>query len=218
MNNDRIFQTAQKIISFLDFQPGWHFGEGKTPSKNIVDAALALNDELKNAGFNKTSAFLGTSGEIMVTAYHGLYYLEFTIEPNKSVTLLLEHDDNEIEYKENLELSEAFLHIKRFRGLLAWSSYASSICITTTTTIDALRALPSNLPILTEEFLSSRKIVPYKTVKVYASISKDSTKLNQGLSLSSGTSTLRYFLKSADLHNKQPKVVTPATTTFLACQ
>jgi hypothetical protein len=62
---------------------------------------------LSNAGFATTNAFLGLDGEIRLTAYHNSIYFELTIEPNGKIVLLLEKNDQEIDYEENISLDKA---------------------------------------------------------------------------------------------------------------
>jgi hypothetical protein len=141
MKSDRISQTAKKIEDFSLVQSGWHYGEGKTPKPEIITMALTLNDELSKAGFARTNAFLGLDGEIRVTAYDDAIYFELTIEPNEQITFLLEKNDKEMRYDENLSLNKALQYINEWREI-AWSSSALSTSTTTIPTKNASPALP----------------------------------------------------------------------------
>jgi len=143
MKSDRISQTAKKIEDFTSVQSGWHYGEGKTPKPEIITMALTLNDEFSKAGFTKTSAFLGLDGEIRVTAYHDAIYLELTIEPNEQITFLLEKNDEEMSYEENISLDKVRQYIEELREII-WSSSALSTGTTTIPTKNASPALPLN--------------------------------------------------------------------------
>lgn len=92
---NRARQTAEKIRSFRELPTGWHYGNGNAPSDETIQKALTLNSELALSGFSKTNAFPGIEGEIQVTAYHGPLYLEFTIEPDKGITFIYEHNGEE---------------------------------------------------------------------------------------------------------------------------
>jgi len=113
MKSNRISQTAKKIEDFALVQTGWHYGEGKTPKPEIITIALNLNDEFSKAGFARTNAFLGLDGEIRVTAYHDAIYFELTIEPNQQITFLLEKNDKEMSYEENISLQHCRFIKKR---------------------------------------------------------------------------------------------------------
>lgn len=105
--------------------------------------ALTLNDELSKAGFAKTNAFLGLDGEIRVTAYHDAIYFELTIEPNEQITFLLEKNDKEMSYEENISLDKVRQYIEELREII-WSSSALSTSTTTIPTKNASPALPLN--------------------------------------------------------------------------
>ena len=151
MKSDRMAQTAKKIEDFSFVQSGWHYGEGKTPKPEIITMALTLNDELSKAGFTRTNAFLGLDGEIRVTAYHDAIYFELTIEPNEQITFLLEKNDKEISYDENISLDKALQYIKELREII-WSSSALSTSTTTIPTKNASPALPLNHQAMAVEF------------------------------------------------------------------
>jgi len=151
MKSDRISQTAKKIEDFSFVQAGWHYGEGKTPRPEIITMALTLNDEFSKAGFAKTNAFLGLDGEISVTAYHDAIYFELTIEPNEQITFLLEKNDKEMSYEENISLDKALQYIKERREII-WSSSALSTSGTTIPIEGVSTVLPSDHQAMAVEF------------------------------------------------------------------
>lgn len=151
MKPDRISQTEKKIEDFSLVQAGWHFGEGKTPKREIIRMALSLNEEFSQAGFARTNAFLGLDGEIRVTAYHDDLYFELTIEPNEQITFLLEKNDKEINCEENISLDKACQYIKERRESL-WNSSGLSTSTISIPTKDASPALPLNPPAMAAEF------------------------------------------------------------------
>ena len=193
--DDHIGQTAQKIASFRNLQVGWHYGSGVPPTDDTINKALILNSEAALAGFKKTNAFPGIDGEIQVTAYHHSTYLELTIEIDGTVTFVYEHDDNEIAY-EKLTFDEARTRLRKFRGL-TWALYGLSTSGSSTPIRSGSQALPLNLRVTGAESRLLIQTVSYESAEIFASTSKDSTEMSPELLLFSGTSPLKYFLKTA---------------------
>lgn len=102
-----VAQTAEKILSFSELPVGWHYGDGAPPANETIDAALRLNEEAAQAGFEKTNAFPGVEGEVQVTAWIGSLCLEFTIERDGRITFVQEQAQREIAYESALTLDEA---------------------------------------------------------------------------------------------------------------
>ena len=98
--------TLQKVKEFLEIGDGWHFGEGRPPTKEVAEIAKSFAEKAIMAVFD-TDAFPGIDGEIMVTLYHKNHYLEFTIDVNEEITYVHEIDDTELEYIEGLSVQEA---------------------------------------------------------------------------------------------------------------
>jgi hypothetical protein len=212
MKSERIYRTAKKIFGFLLVQPGWHYGGGKTPKPEIINVALTINDELSDAGFTKTNAFLGVDGEIRVTAYHSSMYFEATIEPNEQITFLFEQNDVEIDYEENASLNKVRQYIGNLREKL-WSSSASFIKATMIPTRDDSQALLLNHQVMAVESPSLMQSAFRKQTPAFVNILKNTTKASPGIPLFSGISTPKYFPKNVNLSSKQPKLATFATTT-----
>ncbi|MGH9842264.1 MAG: hypothetical protein ACREEM_26230 [Blastocatellia bacterium] len=104
---DHVAQTTAKILGFGELPVGWHYGGGVPPAEPTIAAALRLNREAEELGFEKTNAFPGIEGEIQVTAYLGSLCLEFTVERDGGITFVKEQDDQEIAYESALTLDEA---------------------------------------------------------------------------------------------------------------
>ncbi|MBC8180359.1 hypothetical protein H8E88_04465 [candidate division KSB1 bacterium] len=111
--------TIKKILGFGKREHGWHFGEGVPPSKDIIGKALLIVKKAIKADLD-TDAFPGVNGEIMVTIYHKNDYLEFTVEVDGKVTLVHERGEEEISYKEGLEISNALREMKNI-GKYLWN-------------------------------------------------------------------------------------------------
>ncbi len=212
MKSERIYQTAKKIFGFLLVQPGWHYTDGKTPKSEIINIALTINDELADAGFTRTNAFLGIDGEIRVTAYHSSMYFEATIEPNEQITYLFEQNDMEIEYEENASLDKVRQYIVNLREKI-WSSFASFIKVTMIPTRDDSQALLLNHQMMVVESPSLMQSAFRKQTPAFANILKNTTKTSPEFPLFSGISTPKYFPKDASSSSKQPNLETIATTT-----
>jgi hypothetical protein len=107
VEHEVITQTATKILSFRELPAGWHYGDGTPPADETIDAALRLNEEAAQAGFEKTNAFPGIEGEVQVTAWLGSLCLEFTIERDGRITFVQEQAQQEIASESALTLDEA---------------------------------------------------------------------------------------------------------------
>jgi len=73
----------RKLNSFAKLKKGWNYGEGKEFSSVRINKAKQIDNILVQLLASPTDAFPGSDGQIMVTAYKGPYYLEYTL-----------HDDN----------------------------------------------------------------------------------------------------------------------------
>lgn len=111
--------TIKKILGFEKRGHGWHFGEGVPPSKDIISKALLIVKKAIKAEFD-TDAFPGVDGEIMVTIYHKDDYMEFTIEGDGKVTFVHEQGEEEISYKEGLEINNALREMRNI-GKYLWN-------------------------------------------------------------------------------------------------
>ncbi len=123
--------TASKIAAFADLPVGWSYGRGRPPSASVRFTAQELLRQATRLGLYKTDAFPGESGEIALTIYAGLDYLEFIVEPNLSITYMRETDDVEIAAAENLSSAEAIKRLEEFAAerwnSLGWSPSSISI-------------------------------------------------------------------------------------------
>ena len=130
--------TAEKIKRFRNLPTGWHYGEGVLPSRGVVNAALQIHANAVIAGLMDTDAFLGISGEVRVTAYSPFTDLEFTVEPNGSITFVREdrRTGTETDYRQNLLLRDV-LSILSDVGRELWASFGFSTTGTTITALDA---------------------------------------------------------------------------------
>ena len=146
--------TERKILGFKNLKAGWHYGEGVPFQVERLKKAVQLNQEAIRLGFFETDAFPGVSGEVRVTIYHGVYYLEFTIEATDMTTFVYEINDEEVSYEEGLTFDEAKARIRNFRKDICSLSDSSAESITTTENAD-FKVSPSKTQVVKEEFPSS---------------------------------------------------------------
>lgn len=106
-----------KIKDFLNLEPGWCYGEGKTFTAKDTSIAEQITTHLLSSGFSNLDAFPGLNGEIRITAYFKTHYLEFTLESGNYITFLHENSNKELEYQENINLKNCFKKIKELGGL-----------------------------------------------------------------------------------------------------
>lgn len=153
-------ETANKIIRFLTFPAGWKYGAGEAPSPLIVKMALSVNRTASMAGL-ETDAFLGVDGEVRVTVYHRLTYLQFTIEEDGLIEYVREDGNEEVERIPKLSLERALSILGNFE-LELWHSSVSSTVRTTIPIEDAFKTLPSRLPGAVRVFRSLGGIAPFE--------------------------------------------------------
>lgn len=122
--------VAQKIRGFADLEPGWNFGEGLPLDNSVLEDAISLNAFAVDQGFVDTDAFPGPNGEVLLAIYHRRHYLEFIIEPDRSITFSREESGTELLYQEDLTLEEAKTLISEFSEEV-WTSSAYSTGSTT---------------------------------------------------------------------------------------
>jgi hypothetical protein len=107
--------TESKIRSFSTLQNGWHYGEGKAPSREMIDVAIGWNGVLNWLSFSNTDAFPGIDGEIMVTAYSGPHYIEILIE-TVGISVTYEKNGRELSSVERLGTGKAYAELLRIVG------------------------------------------------------------------------------------------------------
>jgi hypothetical protein len=113
--------TATKIQSFSKLPAGWHYGQGTAPIKQVIDAAIALNNSLNGLGLFWTDAFPGASGEILVTAYYGAHQIDLIVETDLTVSLTYEHNEQELRDIHRASVKDALDELTRIAGEI-WST------------------------------------------------------------------------------------------------
>lgn len=186
--------TEAKILGFRNFKKGWHYHGGVPFKDDIIFTAIKINRKLLRCGFEKTNAFPGLDGEIMVTAYHKEHYFEFAIEKDQSITYCREMGDEELAYEEGYSYQEIISMIDELAEelCLQYGSLADNI---TSITISAESiAWPSKILATTPESRSLTRNVFTRLGILYANTSENITLRQQvGSLLFSGSSPQRYY-------------------------
>jgi hypothetical protein len=137
--------TLAKIREFGKLPQGWHYGRGVPPTQAVIDRAAEIVLRSMVAGLEDTDAFIGTDGEIQITAYHKNIYLEFTVEPGDVIRFVREEGDQETQRVDGLCPADAFSILKNYE-LETWRSSGSYTATTTTRKRDGFRTSPSRIP------------------------------------------------------------------------
>lgn len=123
--SDIYSMAEEKIRRFENLSPGWNAGSGLSIERRILDKGIELNKEMSLNGYLETDAFPGPDGSVMLTLYNKGDYLEFTIDPDETITFVHESNEQEVEYKEGLTLIVAKEKITEYRTQ-KWNSLDSS--------------------------------------------------------------------------------------------
>lgn len=145
-------ETQLKMDAFKDLKPGWHYGQGHSPSEALIQKAKAIAKMLQMEFFCLVDTFLGIEGEIQVTAYPGQYFIEVNLLNDGNLELYVELiDQEEIIDLENLSMVELMRHLKIFKHAKLWKSFAFYPKSTLTKNYPDFPASPSGILLLQEE-------------------------------------------------------------------
>lgn len=188
---------SKKIKDFLNLPTGWHYGDGVAPSEAIVKEALRIAYEAQKSGFEFVDAVPGIFGEIQIIAYQGTFRLEATINNDYKINLILENNDTEIFYLQNIDVFETISKIQYWGHL--WP-LISTFFTQNTTFIETkgFQALHLNLPQATQESQLSIKDVLNKAKKErFVNTLDISTQLLRATPHSFGSSSPKSSLQGA---------------------
>ena len=182
--NIAVFPTVEKISRFKNLEKGWDCGRGSSFDQKIIDYALKLHKEIIDNGFLETEAFPGPDGSILISLYFDhncdLYCLDFTVEPDMSLTYSLEVNDEQGDFTESFSFDDAKEIIQKYKKISqnyrkeAWTSLELSIKGITIHTDNASSGqLLSNLLEQTEEFLFSKENAHWGAEELFASTSEN---------------------------------------------
>jgi hypothetical protein len=182
--------VESKLRQFRSLQAGWHYGEGKAIDPASLERALDLYQAAIRLAPYEMDAFPGLNGEVVLTVYREDRCLEFTLEPNGTVTFSYEQGDQEVSYVEGLSLEQARDRIKEFR-----QSWLGSDSFTVNTTTGESTDSEVSLSRITGTPLGSQSLVWTASMRpepLSASTSDDTTLLSRMSRLFSGVSVQRY--------------------------
>lgn len=205
-----IEETEDKIRGFVMLPDGWHYGEGRAPSKMVIYQALLLCTEARSIGFDESNAFPGIEGEIMITFYLGTTYLELSLENNGTITFVHEEDTKEIKYEEGLSFDEVVSRLEDFK----WAISAYYTTNTTTLSEKNLKAMLLKIQAAMAASLSSTANAPSLHRIQYASTYKGSIRIKLMIQHSSGRYQTPPYSPNASPFNKTVRVGTNAISTY----
>lgn len=134
-------KIRDRIRSFRDLSPGWHYGEGRGATEAAVDTALTVHHHFLENGIRKIEVFPDVDGGILVSGYPGQHTVEVFCTPEGHTNLLHEVDDKEVTERDNLPMDElvAYLGGLLWRTEKSFDSFIQSILVKQS---EGLRALP----------------------------------------------------------------------------
>jgi len=163
--------TERKIAGFRHLRAEWHYRtEGRPIEPSLLERALRLHKEATRQGFERTDAFPGLHGEVMLTVYDDANYLEFVIETDGTVDFVLERDGVEIAYLEGLSMDRA-IEVLQAQRKTAWMLSGSFIRSIMTPRRAGSRASASSHIETASLYRSSAKTASSDQVGRFASIS-----------------------------------------------
>lgn len=126
--DDRVLipsKTEMKVREYARLPEGWFFGDCQGIENETVTISLRLLREAEHLGLHDTNVFPGGDGELLLTIYHGDYYMDLMVEPDGTVDVTVEKGEEELVYREGVSLLEAISEIGEFKKLL-WKHEESS--------------------------------------------------------------------------------------------
>lgn len=137
--------TEAKVVAFGQMAAGWRFGSGTPATSATVQRALDILDLLRLLGFAATDAFVGESGEILLTAYRREHTLEIYVEADGTYTFAEEEAEQEVDRHERISLPDLIALILKASKKL-WPISGSYVAVITTKESSAFEVLRSATP------------------------------------------------------------------------
>ena len=97
-----MLDKSKNIIKIKSFQENPPFECGY--SLDVINKSILISIALNANGAEGQNSFPGMNGEMEVTGFYGIYCLDYIIETDLSITLVIEKEDKEILYMENQDL------------------------------------------------------------------------------------------------------------------
>ena len=99
-------KIRDRIRSFRDLSPRWHYGEGRGATEAAVDTALAVHHLFLNHRVKTIEVFPDVDGGILVSGYYEQHTFDVFCTPDGQMNLLHEVDDEEVTERDNLPMHE----------------------------------------------------------------------------------------------------------------
>jgi hypothetical protein len=120
-----------KITSFLNLQPGWHYGDGYPSPIHVVHTALRWSAYLENLGLSDLDAFPGDSGEILLSAISGDHSIDVILEIDSTVSVAYDRRNVQQFYMPHVSEKEAREYVATLTRKI-WSLSAGYTAIDST--------------------------------------------------------------------------------------
>ena len=187
-----VSKTEKKLAGFKNLSKGWNYGCGRPIRDNVYRDAEILLRYINELGISKTDAFPGIDGDVCITAYRLVHYLEVTIEIDSTISVSHEINDNEVLSKEGLSLLEARRVLQGVAEEI-WGSSDSSIHVTMIESSTGLTTWLLRTPRIAQGFLSSAVSVLIIPEEEFASTFENSIQEYLGSHRYSGNLTRQFY-------------------------
>ena len=105
--------ATDKIISYQTYSDNWHFGEGESFNKEVIDISLKVLDLYNDCFFNQIEIFPGFNGQVLIILYDNYSNtLEVTINKNLKIDFLIINNEEEKQSLEQISFDELEKEIK----------------------------------------------------------------------------------------------------------
>jgi hypothetical protein len=104
--------VSEKILSFLDIPINYFYANSPRIPLGVVNTAIKLHTTCKDYKL-KCNATPGINGDIVFSVYKGNKKLEFNINSNLNIELVVSNNDEDEDFLYDLNLTTAIRHISR---------------------------------------------------------------------------------------------------------
>lgn len=176
MADDRVLlpsKTEMKVREYARLPEGWFFGDCQGIEKETVTISLRLLREAEHLGLHDTNVFPGGDGELLLTIYHGDYYMDLMVEPDGTVDVTVERGEEELVCREGVSLLEAISEIGAFKKLVWKHEELSGYYAESGTTKGKTAGASTAWPLSRQEMEGSQYLnanAPWKPVEPSVSI------------------------------------------------
>ena len=118
--------VVHRLLSFLNLDAGWDYGNGRPISPDAILEALSLVHAFRELGARAVEVFPRQNGGVLVSAYQESRSVDAYLDASAFVALEVEVGDKELEPIEKLTVNDAINKVGE-AGWLARPSSDSSI-------------------------------------------------------------------------------------------